>query len=91
VAGVGLATMVACAPVSGPTTSSPATTGNSQGWTALLEAVVLGDGSAPYQQIVQILLAAGADPAIADRQGVTTLQHARNKSQTEVARLLQPR
>ena len=62
---------------------------NNLGWTALLEAVILGDGSAPYQQIVQILLAAGADPAIADRSGVNALQHARNKSQSEVARLLE--
>ena len=62
---------------------------NNLGWTALLEAVILGDGSAPYQQIVQILLAAGADPAIADRSGVTALQHARNTSQSAVARLLE--
>jgi ankyrin repeat protein len=40
---------------------------------------------------VQILLAAGADPAIADKQGVTALQHARNRSQTDVARLLEGR
>lgn len=64
---------------------------NNLGWTALLEAVILGDGSAPYQQIVQILLAAGADPAIADRQGVTALQHARGRGQTKVAQLLERR
>ena len=46
---------------------------NDLGWTALLEAVILGDGSAPYQQIVRILLDAGADPAIADGDGVTAL------------------
>lgn len=32
---------------------------NDPGWTALLEAVILGDGSRPYQQIVRILLDAG--------------------------------
>ena len=37
---------------------------NDPGWTALLEAVVYGDGSARYQEIVRILLASGADPAI---------------------------
>jgi uncharacterized protein len=47
---------------------------NNLGWTALLEAVILGDGSRRYQQIVTILLDAGADPKIADRQGVTALQ-----------------
>ena len=35
---------------------------NDLGWTALLEAVILGDGSAAYQEIVRILLDAGADP-----------------------------
>ena len=35
---------------------------NDLGWTALLEAIVFGDGSAPYQEIVGILLDAGADP-----------------------------
>ena len=49
---------------------------NDLGWTALLEAVILGDGSAPYQEIVAILLAAGADRAIADPGGVTALEHA---------------
>jgi uncharacterized protein len=61
---------------------------NDLGWTALLEAVILGDGSAPYQQIVRILLDAGADPAIADGNGVTALEHARGSGQTDVARIL---
>ena len=61
---------------------------NDLGWTALLEAVILGDGSAPYQEIVRILLDAGADPAIADGNGVTALEHARSSGQTEVARIL---
>ena len=34
---------------------------NDLGWTALLEAVILGDGSRPYQQIVTTL-DAGAGP-----------------------------
>ena len=61
---------------------------NDLGWTALLEAVILGDGTAPYQQIVRILLDAGADRTIADADGVTALQHATDKGQTEVARIL---
>ncbi|MBD8871057.1 ankyrin repeat domain-containing protein [Nocardioides sp. MJB4] len=61
---------------------------NDLGWTALLEAVILGDGSRPYQRIVRILLAAGADPGIADRDGVTALEHAISGGQTRVARLL---
>lgn len=50
---------------------------NNLGWTALLEAVILGDGGPVYQEIVRLLLAAGADPHIADRDGVTPLAHAR--------------
>jgi ankyrin repeat protein len=61
---------------------------NDLGWTALLEAVILGDGSWPYQQIVQVLLDAGADPAIADQDGVTALEHARSRGQDRVAALL---
>ena len=42
---------------------------NRLGWTALLEAVVLGDGGGRHQEVVRILLDAGADPSIADRDG----------------------
>ncbi len=58
------------------------------GWTALLEAVILGDGSWPYQEIVQVLLDAGADPALADRDGVTALQHAENDCHAKIAEIL---
>jgi len=61
---------------------------NDLGWTALLEAAILGDGSKRYQQIVTILLAAGADPRIGDRGGVTALQHATRRGHGEVARIL---
>jgi ankyrin repeat protein len=61
---------------------------NDLGWTALLEAVILGDGSRPYQRIVRILLDAGADPSIADGDGVTPLEHARRSGYHEIARLL---
>lgn len=62
---------------------------NDLGWTALLETVILGDGSTRYQQIVRILLDAGADANLADREGVTALAHARSRGQAEVARLLE--
>lgn len=61
---------------------------NDLGWTALLEAVILGDGDKQYQEIVQILLEAGADPNIADRDGVTPLQHAEQRGHHEITRLL---
>ena len=61
---------------------------NDLGWTALLEAVILGDGSRPYQQIVEALLDAGADPSIADNDGVTALQHAQQSGYDELARII---
>lgn len=39
---------------------------NRYGWTALLEAVVLSDGGEAHQEILRILLAAGADRDIPD-------------------------
>lgn len=51
---------------------------NNLGWTALLEAVILGDGGPVYQEIVGILVDAGARQ-IADRDGVTPLEHARRR------------
>jgi hypothetical protein len=61
---------------------------NDLGWTALLEAVILGDGGPAHQEIVRILLRAGADPAIADSDGVTPLEHAEASGQREIARIL---
>ncbi|MGW1143496.1 ankyrin repeat domain-containing protein [Streptomyces sp. NPDC002454] len=61
---------------------------NDLGWTALLEAVILGDGGEPYRRIVAVLLAAGADPGIADRDGVTALAHAERRGFAELAAVL---
>lgn len=62
---------------------------NDLGWTALLEAVILGDGGPRHQEIVRLLLDGGADKAIADRDGVTALAHARAKSYAEIVALLE--
>jgi ankyrin repeat protein len=62
---------------------------NDLGWTAMLEAIVYGDGSEPYQQIIGILLDAGADPTIADAAGLTPLQHAQSRGFTDIAARLQ--
>ncbi len=62
---------------------------NKLGWTALLEAVVLSNGGKTHQQIIALLLQAGADVAIADREGVTALQHAQSKGYTEIVKLIE--
>ena len=61
---------------------------NDLGWTALLEAVILGDGGRAHQEVVRILLEAGVDPTIADRDGVTALEHAEQRGHTRIAELL---
>jgi ankyrin repeat protein len=61
---------------------------NNLGWTALLEAVVLSDGGPRHQQIVQLLIDHAADSTIADKEGVTPLQHARQRGFAEIARML---
>ncbi len=61
---------------------------NNLGWTALLEAVILGDGGPAHTDIVRQLIAAKANLNLADRQGVTPLQHAVQRNQTAVAALL---
>ena len=50
--------------------------------------MVLGDGGADHQEVVRILLDAGADPSIADREGVTALEHAEASGYTEMASIL---
>jgi ankyrin repeat protein len=62
---------------------------NNLGWTALLEAVILGEGSKRWQRIVRTLLDAGVDASIADKDGVTPLEHARKRGHTEIARIIQ--
>ncbi|QNL49757.1 ankyrin repeat domain-containing protein [Olivibacter sp. SDN3] len=62
---------------------------NRLGWTALLEAVILGDGSEKYVKTVQILVDAGCDIHIPDSKGVTALQHAKNNGYTKIAQLLE--
>jgi len=62
---------------------------NRLGWTALLETVILGNGDARYVDIARLLLARGANPRLADRDGVTPLVHARRRGHAAMARLLE--
>ena len=61
---------------------------NNLGWTALLEAIVLSDGGETHQQIVGLLIAHGANVNLPDKDGVTPLQHARQRSYAAIERLL---
>jgi ankyrin repeat protein len=62
---------------------------NNLGWTCLLEIVILGDGGPRHIDVTKLVLAAGANPNIADRDGVLPLQHARRRGQREVAALIE--
>lgn len=62
---------------------------NRLGWTALMEAIVLGDGTKNYQEIVQILKDAGSKMDIPDKDGITPLQHAKNRGFTEIVKIIE--
>lgn len=61
---------------------------NRLGWTALMEAVILGNGTSKYQEIVQILKDNGADINIPDHSGKTPLEHAKSMGFKEIVRIL---
>jgi ankyrin repeat protein len=62
---------------------------NNLGWTALIEAVILGDGGPRHQQTVLHLVSAGADKTIADRNGLTPADHARARGYTAIMVILE--
>lgn len=62
---------------------------NNLGWTALIEAIILGDGGAVPQQVVELLLAHGAKPGMTDEWGVTPVELARKRGFTEIVDLLE--
>ncbi len=62
---------------------------NNLGWTALLEVVILGDGGPRHLDTARALVDAGADVSIADRQGRTPLDHARQRGYAEMTALLE--
>ncbi|WP_428648798.1 ankyrin repeat domain-containing protein [Roseibium sp.] len=61
---------------------------NNLGWTALIEAVILGDGGPDHIATVRALIEAGADASIPDRDGVTPLQHAEARGYTKIAEII---
>ncbi len=61
---------------------------NVLGWTALLEATILGNGGRKHQAVVKALLSAGADQTIADESGLTPLDHARRRGHNDMVSVL---
>ncbi len=61
---------------------------NNLGWTALMEAVVLGDGGSDHLATVRALVEAGANTKIPDRDGVTPLQHAEARGYSQIAKII---
>lgn len=62
---------------------------NRLGWTALHEAIILGDGSPQYTRVVRLLVDAGADVNLPSQtDGVTPLQHAQSRGYDRIARIL---
>ena len=64
---------------------------NRLGWTALLEAVILGEGGRPHIRTVRLLVDAGADADIPDESGTTALAHARRSGFDAIERILTDR
>ena len=62
---------------------------NRLGWTALLEAIILSDGGPAHVQIVQLLVNAGCNVNIGDKDGITPLTHARNKDFAQIIAILE--
>ena len=62
---------------------------NNLHWTALIEAIVLGNGGARHQECLRALLAAGASYQLTDRQGTTPLQLAKARGYREMVLMLE--
>jgi uncharacterized protein len=71
------------------TAKAPLNHVNNLGWTALLEAIVLGNGGANHTAVVEALVSAGADVHLPDRHGTTPLEHARRRGYSQIARILE--
>ena len=62
---------------------------NNLHWTALIEAIVLGNGGTRHQECLRALLAAGASHQLTDRQGTTPLQLAKSRGYAEMVQMLE--
>jgi ankyrin repeat protein len=62
---------------------------NNLGWTAVIEAIVLGDGGARHTETLKALVDAGANLGLADRSGNTPVALARSRRHGAMVSLLE--
>jgi uncharacterized protein len=62
---------------------------NNLHWTAIIEAIVLGNGGPRHQEVVRALLAAGASTRLTDREGNTPLALAKARGYSAMVSLLE--
>lgn len=62
---------------------------NNLGWTALIEAIVLGDGGKRHTETVRALVAGGANTKITDRSGQLPIQLATARGYREMVDIIQ--
>jgi ankyrin repeat protein len=62
---------------------------NNLRWTAVIEAIVLGDGGKRHVETLRALIAAGANPNLADGPGTTPLALARGRGYGEMMKILE--
>jgi uncharacterized protein len=62
---------------------------NNLGWTALIEAIVLGDGGERHTAVVKALVKAGADINLADSNGKTPLELATDRRYKNIVGILE--
>ena len=58
-------------------------------WTALIEAIVLGDGGKNHTEVVRDLVAAGANVNLPDGQGRSPLALAKSRGYVEIIAILE--
>ena len=62
---------------------------NNLGWTAVIEAIWLGDGGKRHIETLRALIAGGASPNLADGRGQTPLALARLRGYVEMVKILE--
>ena len=62
---------------------------NNLRWTAVIEAIVLGDGGTRHQATLRALLDAGASTRLTDREGRSPLQLARDRGHVAMVQMLE--